>query len=375
MVVLAAAGGCIRHDLSQANLVTDKPPLRQERPRGKSWFYNTYLYPTARWFIPPAGEAAHLDADGEVPTGSFYVNRDIPSISLAELEFGPGGVPREVPAPITIQSIRDRDDLVRFFGTSADGRRHFFKPDHPDWPELTSGAEVVTSRLLWALGYHVPVNRVCTIEGTGDPRFDGRRAVASEIIPGEILGPWRFRSAYRRREMRGLRVAAAWLNYASAADHNTLVAWRDGAAYFYLLDFDNSLGATARGPKDPWIGWRHAWDVRERLLTAATLGLASLRRRPWEPVSPVVSPAVGRFDDRVDPRRFHCRLPNYAFHEMTEADARWMARKIAQLTPAQIRAAVRAGRYSDPRDEDYLVETLLARRAAISLLYRIENGV
>jgi hypothetical protein len=58
-------------------------------------------------------------------------------------------------------------------------------------------------------------------------------------------------------------------------------------------------------------------------------------------------------------------MPNMAFQDMTEADGRWMARKIAEFTPAQIAAAIRAGEYSCPEDRDYLLATLLARRARI----------
>lgn len=373
MVLLVAAShaGCVKHDLSRTNVVTVRPKVRPDTPRWKSFFRNTYLYPVARWYIPAAGEAPHLDESGDVPTGSFFIQRDIAAIDPADLEFTPDRR-NTVPTPITVDSVRSDDRRDRFFGRDVEGRRYFFKLDHPDWPGLTSAAEVVTQRLLWALGYHVPVNRVCRIEGTGYPEFDGRSAVASEIIPGEILGGWKFRDAYRRREMRGLRVAVAWLNYVSAADHNTLLVWRDDQAWFYLLDFDNSLGSRACGPKQPWMGWRYRWDVREQAMAIGTLGLSLLRARPYEPALPVVSTAVGRFDDRVDPRLFrNHRVPNYAFAEMTEADAVWMARKLAQLRTEHIRAAVRAAGYSRSEDENHLVRTLLRRRDRICATYGV----
>lgn len=372
LVVAAAPGGCIRNDLSHTNVVTVEPRARQEPPRWKVWMRNTYFHPVGRWFIPPAGPAANVDENGEVPTGSFYVNRDIRALTPEAVEWGPCER-LEVPAPITIKSVREHRAKPAFFGKDAEGTRYLFKFDPPGSPELCTGAEAVATRLLWLLGYHVPPNRICTIAGTGDPRFDGRRALASEFISGQILGPWKFRDAYRRREMRALKVAAAWINNTDACDHNTLVAWRDGQAFYYLLDFDNSLGAYTDGPKEPWAGWRHRWDVDEQLRTIGTLGLRLLwRRKPYEPVSPVVSPAVGRFDARVDPRRFKTAFPNYAFHEMDDADGAWMARKLAQVRPEQVRAAVRAGRYATPSDEDYLVATLLARRDAICRAFGVE---
>ena len=373
LVVLAAAlAGCIRHDLARTNWVTTEPRAHEEPARWKTWFKNTYLYPVGRWFMRPAGEAANLDEHGDVPTGSFYVKRDISKLTPEEIQRGPC-VSLEVPAPMSIKSVKEHPVKPGFFGKDAQGTRYLFKFDPPGYPELCTGAEAVATRLLWALGYRVPANRICTIEGTGDARFDGKRALASEFISGKILGPWKFRDAYRRREMRALKVVSAWINHTDACDHNTLVAWRDGTAYYCLLDFDNSLGAHTLGPKEPWHGWRHKWDAEEQLRTIGTLGLYLVFRKvPYDPAAPVVSQAVGRFDTRVDPRRFKNCFPNYAFREMTESDAVWMARKLAQFTPAQIRAAVRAGRYSNKRDEDYLVKTLRQRRDAICRIYGVE---
>lgn len=368
----ALSAGCVRvhHDLSRTNWVTERPHARRTPPRWRTWFKNTYVYPVARWLTPPAGEAANVDEAGRVPTSSFYVDRDVSRLTPEEIERGPCRR-LDVPTPITIRKVKEHPVKPGFFGVDAEGRKYLFKFDPPGYPELCTGAEAVATRLLWACGYRVPANRICLVEGTGDARFDGRRALASEFIEGEILGPWLFRDAYRRREMRALKVVAAWINNTDTCDHNTLVVWRDGRAWYYLLDFDNSLGAHTYGPKKPWHGWRYKWDVEEQLLALGTLGLSLVRPVPYRPPAPVVSPAVGRFDARVDPRRFKNAFPNYAFREMRRSDAVWMARKLAQFTPEQIRAAVRAGRYSNKRDEDYLVKTLLERRDAICRIYGV----
>lgn len=55
----------------------------------------------------------------------------------------------------------------------------------------------------------------------------------------------------------------------------------------------------------------------------------------------------------------------------------WMAHRMARLTRAHMDAAVSAGRYSDPADAVYLVETLESRRAAIIRRYlddELEEG-
>ena len=67
-----------------------------------------------------------------------------------------------------------------------------FKLDHPDYPELGSSASVIGSRILWALGYNVPPVFAVRIEGTGDDRLDGRRAVASLYLDN-VRGHAKFR--------------------------------------------------------------------------------------------------------------------------------------------------------------------------------------
>src|SRR5688500_7722864 len=50
-------------------------------------------------------------------------------------------------------------------------------------------------------------------------------------------------------------------------------------------------------------------------------------------------------------------------------DAFWAARRIAAFSDELIRAAVRAGQYSDPKAEKYLGDVLIKRRDKILALY------
>jgi len=58
---------------------------------------------------------------------------------------------------------------------------------------------------------------------------------------------------------------------------------------------------------------------------------------------------------------------------MNDADAEWMAQRMARLSRAQIEAAVSAGQYSRPEDAVYLVEVLDQRRQAIVRHYVEED--
>jgi len=362
------APGCA--ELRQTNTtseVGDSPKTRKE-PYFVGVLKSSYFYPVRDWFEPllvkgPAGARGAWDVEpgGSVPDGSFYTNRDTSSRSPDEVAAGPC-TQRPPKPPFAVKSFRRRGLRPTFFGTDAFGRRYFFKVDHADWPELASGAEIIGTRILWALGYHVPANYLVTLEGTDRGDLDGRRAVASSIVPGAVAGRWKLDWFRYRREMRALRVACAWLNDVDRVDGNNLVAVADDAATYYLLDFDSALGAWQGQPKPPWRGWRHVWDVQWQFRTVVSLG----RDKPgYDPNQPIVSRGVGRFDDRFDPIQWRPQLPNSAFRLMTEDDAAWMARKIAALTGPQLEAIVDQAQFTKPQDSQYVLETLLARREAI----------
>ena len=61
-----------------------------------------------------------------------------------------------------------------------------------------------------------------------------------------------------RRELRGLRVFAAWLNHHDTRSINSMdtLVEENGIRYLkhYLLDFGSILGSAGFAPKDPWNG-------------------------------------------------------------------------------------------------------------------------
>ncbi|HUW83394.1 MAG TPA: hypothetical protein VMZ31_11415 [Phycisphaerae bacterium] len=329
---------------------------------------SSYFYPVRDLFEPllvkgETGErgAWNVESGGSVPDGSFYTNRKIASLSPDEMAAGPCTQSPPKP-PFTVKAFRRRGLRPTFFGTDAFGRKYFFKVDHADWPELATGTEIIGTRILWTMGYHVPANYLVTLEGTGRGDLDGRRAVASSLVPGRVAGRWKLDWFRYRREMRALRVACAWLNDVDRVDGNNLVAVAHDVATYYLLDFDSALGAWQGKPKPPWRGWRHVWDVQWQFRTVVSLG----RDNPgYDPNQPIVSRGVGRFDSRFDPIEWRPQLPNSAFRHMTEDDAAWMARKIAALTGPQLEAIVNEAQFSHPQDSQYVLETLLARREVI----------
>ncbi len=335
---------------------------------------------------------------GVVADSTFFTTRDPESLAPDAVRWGPTRPQDLAHAPLTVTKPKMEGVTPGFFVTDARGVRYLLKLDPVNASELLSGAEVVTSKLLYALGYHVPSDEILTVrpaelrvgpgvsvkDAEGRPRpftdedlqrvlaphaHDGSlRVVASKILEGDILGPARFKKFRDCAEMRALQVVFAWVNNIDTKDHQTLLVWDGTKTVGYLIDFGTSLGADAGsgGPKSPCAGWTYIVDLKEASLEFLTFGL----HRPqcdWR--AQPVDQSVGRLSSTVDPARWKPYAPNLAFEEMNEEDARWITGRMARLSRAQIEAAVSAGQYTNPADAAYLVNALEQRREAIMRRY------
>ncbi len=75
---------------------------------------------------------------------------------------------------------------------------------------------------------------------------------------------------------------------------------------------------------------------------------------------------IGRFESkRFVPEAWRPRQPNPAYVRSRADDTFWAARKLMTISDDLIRAAVKAGHYSDPRAEEFLVNALIERRDKI----------
>ena len=79
-----------------------------------------------------------------------------------------------------------------------------------------------------------------------------------------------------RRELRGLRVFAGWLNHFDTKQHNSLDMFveEDGRGFVkhYLIDFASTIGTGARGPT-PLYGWEYGFDFPQTMARLFTVGL------------------------------------------------------------------------------------------------------
>jgi hypothetical protein len=315
---------------------------------------------TARILAGRSQPVSHLLADGRVPHSAFYTRTDVRSYTPERLreEFA-------LAAPlgnITITKQKQDGTSEGFFGKDERGVEYIFVFDAPFNPEMQTAAEHVGSTLARVLGWRVPTTVLCTVRGTGNPQYDGRRATATVAVKN-VQGGWTYRRYRDRRELRSLTVLGAWLNNVDQTEHNTGVSEpAEGVYTYYVWDFGASLGSFTFRPKWPRLGWQYLCDPI-RMPAAALIG------PPWETRWRVHSAAVGYFRPEVDPDRWVPFYPNLAFEDAAPADKCWGALRIGEISDDQIRTIVESAQYSYASDAEYVIETLIARRNRIVAHY------
>jgi hypothetical protein len=368
-----------------------------------------------RWFRKIAGrpkQAANVNAVDEVPDSSWYTNRHhLRRMSLDDLERGTrlGPPPDWSNAIVSSAKIGGVTPGLRL----KDARGHSFivKFDNKDYPELQSGAEMVSTLILHAAGYNVPENHIAYLDPEqlrieqgveiDDPqtglkrpltqadldslfqrvarRPDGRyRVLASRILPGKPKGPFAHVGIRRddpndrvphehRRELRGLRVIASWLNHWDMKEENSLDMYveEDNRRFLrhYLIDFGSTLGG-GKQPMEYFHGRESALDAGSIFSELFSLGLY---RSADEKQGILVSPAIGMFSNEdFDPEGWKPSFPVMSFENMTNTDAFWATRIILSFTGDELRRIIERAEYTRTEDAEYLLKTLLGRREIIA---------
>jgi len=399
-----------------------KPPAAHEESYVYDVFYQSIARPVARTLDPArlgrrfAGqprEAANVDERDEVRLPSTWWQPRIGyrPVTAAQVGRGPGPGTGPAPGRWTVTHAKTQGVTPGFQIKDSRGAHFLVKFDAAAHPELVTAADAISSRIFWAAGYNTPDNAIAwfriadldidpkakVIDARGHERPmtrdliakslencarepDGRyRCITSRYLDGKPLGPFHYSGRRRddpedlvphelRRELRGLWTLCAWTNHADSRSANSLDMWvTDGGRSFvrhHLIDFGATLGAGANGPKQLVTGTEYYVDALVAARQAATFGLAPFA---WESIDEPGLPAVGTFDERTfDPVEWRPDYPNPAFDDRTDRDVRWGARIVAAFTDDDLRAAVAAGQYSDPRAARRVLEVLIARRDAIA---------
>ncbi len=380
-------------------------------------FNGSFRRPIERAFsLDPPKRAQGINALDEVPDSTWFTNRiGVRALTPDEIRRGPCTIDNPGDhLPWTVISSKAEGDTLGLFVEDARGERFLIKFDAKGFPEAETGAEVITNRLLWAVGYNVPEDFVTYItrgdlhvspkatykDRAGraqklqqpdidaklvgvDVGADGRlRVTASRILPGKPLGghpdegvraddPNDIIPHQLRRDLRGTRAIYAWLDHVDIKESNSLDVWvedRDNQAKRYVmhywLDFGSSLGVLALTKFDQTRAYDYYIDYPQMLQSLVTLGMSP---RDWDRRDMDKSlRGVGLFNSRFDPSLWTPSTPAYLPLVVADRiDWLWGAKLVMRFTPEQLRAAVDAGQLSDPRSVDYLVYALRARQHAV----------
>jgi hypothetical protein len=353
--------------------------------------------------------ALNVNTIDEVPDSMWFTNRiGARDLSLDELVRGPSTGP--VPAFESWPVVEDKSSGITpgYRIVDPSGRLYQIKLDPPGNPEMASGAEVIGAAIYHALGYNVvqgwavdvdPTtitisSNATTVDMRGNKRqltradvdqilargarmANGKyRATLSRFADGKPLGYFKYFGTRpddpndihpheHRRELRGSRVFAAWVNHDDSRGLNSLdmLEGNAGRQYIrhYMFDFGSIMGSGSTVPQTPRAGNEYILEWRPALKTLFTLGLYV---RPWILVDYWEdAKSVGRFEsDFFDPVKWRPEYPNPAFNNMRADDAFWAARLVSKFSNDAIRAIVGKAQYSEPGAADHITTTLIKRR-------------
>jgi hypothetical protein len=375
--------------------------------------YNTWLrHLSVQNMVLRQRPALNVNAWDEVPDSSWFTNRiGLHSVSFEEIVATLEGVPPE-PAPWYVIRRNDSGYTPKVDIRDAKGKSYVLKFDPPGARERNSGGERIGTLIMHAAGYNVPHNSITYFRGVDlefngesyyqdpvgkrqpltrsyldgmlqqlDPMPDGTyRGIASLRLPGAAgLGPFKFTDRRNddandiiphelRRELRGLRVIASWINHVDIKDAQALDMFVKGPdelgfVKHYLLDFSATLGAY-EWPVAPYrVGHEYMFDGSAMGRSLLSLGFW---RRPWEVHGVTPYREVGYFpDEQFKPDKWKPSFPNLAFENMDDADAYWGAKIVTAFSDDTILKLAQAGEYTNPEATRYVDVTLRHRRDAI----------
>lgn len=379
-----------------------------------------FIYESFRGSARSYGPALNVNTLGEVPDSSWFTNRlGRRDMSIAEIVRGPDRVDGPAAGTWYVTGRPDAGITPKFTITDARGDTYLIKLDPADFPELPSSGELISTKIFHAIGYHVPEDFIVTFDRarlaiapgaklrtkTGGKRLiemsdidawlrntprapDGTiRALASRYVPGKVVGQFRYTGTRpddpndiypheRRRELRGMRVFAAWLNHDDARSINSIDAYveENGRRYIrhYVQDFGSTLGSATTSPQQPRGGYEYL--IEPDKIGKGLVGLG-LWRRGWMNVRYSQHPSLGTIEaDFFEPQNWKAEYPQPAFDQMDAADAFWAARIASRFTDAMIRAVVDAARLSDSAAARTLAEVIIRRRDKVVAYWIVQTN-
>ena len=365
----------------------------------------------------PDVRAQNVNTVDEVPDSSWFTNRlGARAIGVDELLKGPDTGNGPAPGTWTVIAAKNDGITPGFTVRDSTGQVWFLKFDPPGYRAMSTGTEVVVTKLFWALGYHVPEVYLAALRAdqlaiddaaritppSGNRRRfkasdvqtllrrahrdpDGSyRVIASKALEGRPVGGYRFYGTRsddpndivaheHRRELRAYGTFAAWVNHVDSKSINTLdtVIAEGGrsSVRHHLLDFGSTVGSAGVYPREAFEGWEYLVEGGKTLKGIPTFGFYI---KNWRTIPLYRARSVGSFPidhSTWDPEVWKPRYANSAFRSARLDDKFWAARRLQGFSDEMLKAVTRVGRFEDPPSEAMLAKFLIDRRDAIVRRY------
>lgn len=376
-------------------------------------------------------EAVNVNSLDEVPDSAWFTNR-LGKRAMTEEELRLGACrPEELLDPDhdpdgswVIHKGKSAGQTPGFRIKVAGKGEFMIKAENAyDQPEREGAASMIGSAVLHAAGYYVPCEQIVYVRPSlfkltpglkaksnwGDEsdfdqkaleaifkkstkRGDLLRFGVSTWLSGHALGPARFEGTRGddpndviphedRREIRAMRVLAAWLNRFDAREANSLDIWltdkkgappdsSPGHVIHYQLDTSETLGSWLDLGDEIATRLGHGYMLDFGQIGADFISLGAISR-PWDTVQLTPKREIfGFFDvEHFSPEHWKPEYSNAAFIRMTERDGAWMARILSGLSPELVRALAKMGKFTDPGNTEYLTGLLEGRLKRIMERY------
>jgi hypothetical protein len=382
---------------------------------------NTIFRPIAKVFaVDPPGEAINVNALDEVPDSAWFTNRLgrqhpppeelLRGACTPEDMLDPAGA---APGSWVIDQGKSNGASLGFRVRIDGKRKYLFKNDAKDQPERATAASAIGAAIYHIVGFNTSCEQILYFDrsllklnpgltetdNTGVTKaFDdaalGRvlaeanrkesayRMQASAWLPGYLVGPFKYERTRAddpndaiahedRRDLRGARVVAAWLNHFDAREQNSMDSWiaqnpempdsSPGFVRHYYLDTSDCFGSEwAWDGISRRLGRSYVLDFGDVGADFVTLGIPT---RPWEAVQKEPGfELFGYFSAKeFDPEGWKNEYPNPAFSRASERDNAWMARILSRFDRADVDALVTLGKFTKPEHATYLAEVLEQR--------------
>ncbi len=370
--------------------------------------------------LATSGEAVNVNSLDEVPDSAWFTNRlGVRAVTVEELQRNACPKDKILDADQALDAswVIDKGKTsgsTPGFRINIPGKGKYLIKINED-PERPLAATVVGEAVYYAAGYYASCEQAFRVRPSvfrlspglkwkkgnfGDvvpfdqkvldelvannAGRDGRlRISASAWIPGYPIGQFRYVGTRdddpndvipheNRRELRGARLLAAWIDHFDEREGNSLDSWiadtkgappdsSPGHVIHYQIGTSAALGnAWSWDQITRRLGFSYVIDWRDLAIDFVTLGAAT---RVWDVIEKTPGREMFNYFDvaHFDPEQWKNEYANPAFDRMTERDGAWMARILARFTPEMVHALADLWRFSDPGDRDYLESVLEGR--------------